>query len=236
MYKVDHAIIVAAGKGKRMRPLTLDTPKPLIRVNGIRMIDTVIRALHANNIYKIYLVVGFLKEKFSGLEKEYPGVVLIENPYYDNCNNISSLYAAREYIGGAIILDADQIIYNERVLAKNFERSCYNCVWNEQETKEWLLTTENGTVTHCSRTGGRRGWQLYSISRWTVEDGKRLKKHLETEFEKKNNTQIYWDDIALFCYPEDYSLGIYEMEDGDVLEIDDIRELAAKDESYEKFL
>lgn len=236
MNEVDHAIIVAAGKGKRMRPLTLDTPKPLIRVNGIRMIDTVIRALHANNIYKIYLVVGFLKEKFSGLEKEYPGVVLIENPYYDNCNNISSLYAAREYIGGAIILDADQIIYNKRVLAKNFERSCYNCVWNEQETKEWLLTTENGTVTHCSRTGGRGGWQLYSISRWTVEDGKRLKKHLETEFEKKNNTQIYWDDIALFCYPEDYSLGIYEMEDGDVLEIDDIRELAAKDESYEKFL
>ena len=55
MNEVDHAIIVAAGKGKRMRPLTLDTPKPLIRVNGIRMIDTVIRALHANNIYKIYL-------------------------------------------------------------------------------------------------------------------------------------------------------------------------------------
>lgn len=236
MYEVDHAIIVAAGKGKRMQPLTLTTPKPLIEVNGIRMIDTVIRALHANGIYKIYLVVGFLKEKFFELEKEYPGIILIENPYYDNCNNISSLYVAREYIEGAIILDADQIIYNEKVLTKSFERSGYNCVWNEQGTKEWLLTVENEIVMHCSRTGGKGGWELYSISRWNAEDGKRLKKHLEIEFEKKNNTQIYWDDIALFCYPEEYRLGIYEMEDGDVLEIDDIQELADQDDSYKRYL
>lgn len=235
MHEVKRAIIVAAGMGKRMRPLTFRTPKPLIEVNGVRMIDTVIRGLQDNGIMEIYIVVGFLKEKFFSLEKEYPGVCLIENPYYENCNNISSLYVAREHIEEAIILDADQMIYNDKILSKEFERSGYNCVWTKQETKEWLLTTKNGTVTDCSRTGGKGGWQLYSISRWTAEDGRRLRGHIETEFEKKNNTQIYWDDIALFCYPEEYRLGIYQMERGDVLEIDDVEELAAVDKSYEKF-
>lgn len=236
MYEVKHAIIVAAGMGKRMQPLTLDTPKPLLKVNGVRMIDTVIKALHANGIYQIYVVTGYLKEKFICLEKEYKGIKLIENPYYDRCNNISSLYAARKYIGESMILDADQIIYNEKVLSKAFERSGYNCVWTKEETKEWLLTTENGIVTNCSRTGGKNGWQLYSISRWTRQDGERLRRHIETEFEKKKNTKVYWDDIALFCYPEQYQLGIYEMEAGDVVEIDSIEELAAMDKSYKTFL
>lgn len=235
MYEVKHAIIVAAGMGKRMRPLTLDTPKPLIKVNGVRMIDTVIEALHTNGIYEIYIVTGYLKEKFSCLEKEYPGVKLIENPYFERCNNISSLYVARQFIGNSMILDADQIICNKKVLSKTFKRSGYNCVWTKEETNEWLLTTENGIVTDCSRTGGKDGWQLYSISRWTAQDGEKLRRHIETEFEKKKNTNIYWDDIALFCYPEQYQLGIYEMEARDVVEIDDMKELAAMDKSYKIF-
>ena len=48
MYKVERAIIMAAGFGSRMSPLTLETPKPLVKVNGVRMIDTVIDALHKN--------------------------------------------------------------------------------------------------------------------------------------------------------------------------------------------
>ena len=98
MYKARRAIIMAAGIGKRMQPVTLYTPKPLVRVNGVRMIDTVIRGLHGNGIREIYIVVGHLKEQFAALEEEYPGVRLIENPYYQTCNNISSLYVARDYI------------------------------------------------------------------------------------------------------------------------------------------
>lgn len=232
MQKVERAIIMAAGLGNRMKPLTLDTPKPLIRVNGVRMIDSVIKGLHQNGIYEIYIVVGYLKEKFKCLEEENDGITLIENPYYDSCNNISSLYVARDYIKNSIILDGDQMIYNPSVLAAQFERSGYNAVWVDR-TDEWLMTVENDIVVSCSRNGGEKGWQLYSVSRWTKEDGARLKTHLEIEFEQKKNCQIYWDDVAMFCYPEKYKLGIYVMNQGDIVEIDDINELCAIDKEYE---
>ena len=232
MHRVKRAIIVAAGTGTRMRPLTEHTPKPLIKVNGVRMIDSVIAALHANGIFEIYVVIGHLKEQFSDLPARYPGLTLIENPYYLSCNNISSLYMAREHLEDVMILDADQLIRNPAALSPEFERSGYNAIWTDEETKEWLLTVEDGVVTSCSRTGGRGGWQLYSVSRWSAEDGQRLRRHLEEEFEEKRNRQIYWDDVALFCHPEEYRLGIRPMRREDVVEIDSLDELIVLDPSY----
>lgn len=233
MHKVERAIIMAAGLGNRMHPITLTTPKSLVKVNGVRMIDTVIQGLHQNGIHEIYVVVGYLKEQFVELEKEYPGLTLLENPYFDTCNNISSLYVARDHIENAIILDGDQIIYNPAILSPEFERSGYNSVWTDEVTDEWLQTVENGIVTSCSRTGGKGGWQLYSISRWTAEDGKKLKHHLEEEFEQKKNRQIYWDDVAMFCHSEDYQLGIWPMSAEDVIEVDTLFELATLDKCYQ---
>lgn len=236
MYRVKMAVILAAGTGSRMNPVTLETPKPLIKINGTRIIDTIILGLHKNGITEIYVVAGYMKEKFKILEKEYPGLKLIENPYYAVCNNISSLYMARDYIEDAIILDGDQVIYNTDVLGADFEHSGYNSVWTDSRTTEWLQTIENGFVKSCSRNGGQNGWQLFSISRWNTEDGRKLKNHLEIEFEEKQNRQVYWDDVVFFCYPNDYKLGIWKMDKGDVIELDNISELAALDKTYKRYI
>ena len=236
MSKIERAIIMAAGLGNRLSPVTLTTPKPLIKVNGTRMIDTAISALHKNGIFEIYVVVGYMKEQFLSLEKDNPGLVLIDNPYYAECNNIASLYVARDCIENAIIMDGDQIIYNSEILSADFDYSGYCSVWTDEKTDEWLQTVENGVVTSCSRNGGKKGWQLYSVSRWNANDGKKLKRHLEIEFEERKNRQIYWDDIALFCYPSEYELGIRIMNPGDIIEIDNLYELAKIDNSYKKYV
>lgn len=236
MNKVERAIIMAAGLGNRLNPITLMTPKPLIKVNGSRMIDTAISALHKNEIFEIYVVVGYKKEQFLSLEKDYPGLVIIENPFYNECNNIASLYVARDHIENAIIMDGDQIIYNPKILSADFNCSGYSSVWTDERTDEWLQTVEDGVVKSCSRNGGEKGWQLYSISRWNSDDAKKLKRHLEIEFEQHKNRQIYWDDVVMFCYPKEYNLGIYPISKQDIVEIDNLEELAKVDVNYKKYL
>lgn len=227
---------MAAGYGHRMEPVTKEIPKPMVSVNGIRMIDSVIEGLIKNNILDIYIVVGYKKEYFNQLLEEYSSINinLIENPFYDTSNNVSSLYCARNYLENSIILDGDQLIYDSSILSPYFNFSGYNCIWTDTPTKEWVLELDNESkiVKNCYRNGYEYGWQLYSISRWNREDGKRLKRHLEIEFEKKKNTQIYWDDVPLFCYPEEYTLGICPMAKGSVVEIDDFDELVAIDPTY----
>lgn len=161
------------------------------------------------------------------------GIDLIYNPYYETVNNISSLYVARDYLEDAIIIDGDQVISDSSVLSPWFERSGYNSVYVEDGTDEWLQQVDSdGTVVSCSRTGGKSGWQLYGISRWTKEDARRLKADLEFEFEVRRNFQAYWDDVAMFCHPEHYRLGVFPMSPGAVTEIDTMEELARIDGSY----
>lgn len=234
MNTVKRAVIMAAGLGNRMKPLSDKIPKPLIKVNGRRMIDTIVNALHQNKIFEIYVVAGYKKEQFYKWAHGKKNITIIENNLYDKCNNISSLYVARDYLEEAFILDGDQIIYNTEILNPEFSRSGYSCAWTDDETSEWLLTTdENNKVVHCSPSGGKKGWQLYSISRWTKEDGQKLKSLVEEEFMQKNNTQIYWDDVAIFCHPEKFELTVYPIKKSDIVEIDGYSELCKIDSSYE---
>ena len=236
MHRVKRAVIMAAGLGKRHRPVTLTVPKPLVRVSNVRMIDTILMGLRENGIEEIYIVVGHLKEAFEEASKEWPGVTLIENPWYDVCNNISSLYVAREHLEECMILDGDQIIRDARVLAPEFAYSGYNATRCEGETDEWLMQAEGEElfVTSCGRNGGADGWQLYSISRWSAEDGRKLSALVKKEFEA-GNRQIYWDDVPMFAHPEEFRLAVYPMEAGAVVEVDNLGELIALDPTYQAY-
>lgn len=226
MHQVRRAIIMAAGRGERLRPLTDRVPKPLIPVKGTPMIVSILEALRRNGIRETVIVTGYMAEAFEALREDYPEIRLVHNPLWAECNNISSMYAARRYLPEAIVLDGDQLVRNPEILAPSFARSGYNAVWTEGETGEWLMTLgEDGIVTSCSRTGGRRGWQLYSVSRWSREDGARLANDVAEAFEA-GNRQIYWDDVPFFVHPEHYRLGVREMQAGDIIEFDTTEELS----------
>ncbi|MDM8291394.1 sugar phosphate nucleotidyltransferase [Lactobacillus crispatus] len=232
MPKVENAIIMAAGLGTRMRPLTNEIPKPLVKVNGKRMIETIIQGLNQNGITDISIVTGYLADKFDFLANKYSGIKLINNPYYQKYNNLSSLYVARNELKNTIILDGDQLINNLNVLDSRFDKSGYAGSWVNEWTDEWIMhSDDNGRVISCDRDGGQEGYRLYSVSKWTAEDSKKLSKLVEKEFQAKNY-DIYWDDVAMFKYPDKFDLFVHQVDPGDIVEIDSLDELKAIDSSY----
>lgn len=237
MSRVERAVILAAGKGTRLAPITDLIPKPLISVNGKRMIESIIEALLVNSIKEIYIVIGYKKDSFLFLREKYPSIQFIFNPYFETCNNISSLYVARKYIDNALVIEGDLNIRDACVFSPEFSRSGYNAVKIDNYTNEWVLQINDlGVVTSCNRKGGSKGWQLYGISRWTECDAEKLRHNVEEEFINKKNIDIYWDEIALFLHKAEYELGIFKMELESVLEIDSIEELAKVDKKYDKIV
>lgn len=232
MNKIKNAIILAAGYGSRMHPLTLSIAKPLINVCGQRIIERLIETLQTKNIQEIIIVLGYQKELFYYLKEKYTGITFVENPDYMMANNISSLYYARQYLGNTIILDGDQIINNPDIIYDQFEHSGYNVIYRHTYSKEWFLDVSDQKITKCYRDGKDFGYQLFSISRWNLNDGLKLKKHLEIIYQNKDKRHLYWDDVVLFEFLSEYELTIYPMNDEDVIEIDSYQELKNYDNRY----
>lgn len=231
MNRVKKAIIMAAGTGTRMQPLTLERPKPLIQVNGKPMIEGIIEELFRKGIKDIVVIIGYLGEQFEYLEKKF-GVKLIYNNDYSIANNISSLYYARHELDSCVILDGDQIIGRENTIKKTFKHSGYTCWFSKEQSKEWMLTLNSDSkIENCARDGGKRKWELKGLSYWTRDDALKLSKLVEIEYER-GNRQIYWDDIAMFIYKDEFDLYGHKVVKNSIIEIDNIEELIAIDRSY----
>lgn len=103
--KVQRAVFLAAGKGSRLAPVTDTLPKPLVEVKGRRIIDSLLDAVLAAGIREIYLVLGYRKEAFSVLLEKYPGLRFIENPDFEEANNISSVAYAGNLLSNAYVIE-----------------------------------------------------------------------------------------------------------------------------------
>ena len=230
-YRVKRAVFLAAGFGTRLVPITLNTPKPLVRVKGKRIIDSLLDAVYAAGIEEVYLVRGYLAEQFDQLLYKYPNIKFIENPMYLEANNISSAYVAREYLASAYIFEADLLLYNPALITKYQYQSNYIGV-PVKRTDDWCLKTKNGVVTKL-QVGGTDCYHLFGITYWTQEDGSRLARHLEEVFlHAPGGKERFWDQVALDYYLPEYKIGVRPCTFDDLCEIDTFGELQAIDETY----
>ena len=162
-YRVRRAVIVAAGFGSRMMPATADRPKPMVRVNGVRIIDTLLDALAAAGIREITVVGGYRIDRLRELLEKYPFLRILDNTRYEEENNISSALLARDYFyGGCYFCEADLYLTNPALIRKYQYASNILGSWS-LETDDWCFYMKNGCASDYKK-GGRYCYNYYGIS------------------------------------------------------------------------
>ena len=230
-YRVKRAIFIAAGFGSRMVPLTFNTPKPLIRVHGKRMIDTLLDAVVAAEIEEIYIVRGYLGEQFDQLLYKYPQIKFIENPIYNECNNISSALCVRYLLQNAYVLESDLVLSNPNIIKKY--HYCSNFLGIKKErTDDWCFIVKDGVIAEQT-IGGLNCYQEVGISYWNESDGKKLAEHIKEAFSQPGGKELYWDQVPFRCYNGEYKVVVRECKQEDIIEIDTFNELKSIDKSYD---
>lgn len=229
-YRVRRAVFIAAGFGSRMVPVTLNTPKPLVRVKGQRIIDSMLDALKEAEIEEIYVVRGYLAEQFDQLIYKYPNIKFIENLQYNEANNISSVVQAGALVKNAYILEADLLLYNKKLIKKYQYCSNYLGIPVEK-SDDWVFQTEGGIVTKLS-IGGVNCHQVVGISYWTEEDGEKLAQDVVKVFQAPGGKERYWDQVPLEYCIDHYQISVRECRFEDIVEIDTYNELKALDDVY----
>lgn len=229
-YRVRRAIFIAAGFGSRLVPITLNTPKPLVRVNGVRMIDTLLDAVVAAGIEEIYIVRGYLGEQFDQLLYKYPNIKFFENPKYNEEQNISSAMCAREVLSNAYILESDFVLFNPSLITKYQYSSNYLGVPVES-TDDWCFETKNGIIT-SQQVGGTNCYHEFGVSYWDAEDGARLAEDIKKVYEMPGGKERYWDQAPLLYCKSNYKVAIRPCNFEDIVEIDTYSDLKKLDPAY----
>ena len=229
-YRVKRAIFMAAGFGSRLVPITLNTPKPLVRVKGIRIIDTLLDAVCAIGIEEIIIVRGHLSEQFDQLKYKYPMIQFLENPLFNESSNISSMMCVRFLLQNAYVFESDLLLNNSSLIKKYQYTSNYLGVPIER-CDDWCFETKNGIITRM-RLGGLNCHHMFGISYWNQEDGARLADHIRQVFEMPGGKERFWDLVPLEYFMKEYEVEIRECSFDDLIEIDTFNELKNLDENY----
>lgn len=245
-YRVDSAVILAAGFGSRFVPLTFETPKGLLEVFGERMIERQIAQLHEVGVTDITIVVGYLKEKFEYLIDKW-GVKLLYNPEYHNKNTIATVYRARDCFKGknTYLLSSDNWIRNN--MYHTYECGAwYSSVYMNGNTSEWCLDYNKKGLLTKVQVGGADSWVMYGPVFFSKKFSEDFFPALETYYHTPGTEQMYWEQVLAdilngtvsehvsaktkFAVPEMF---INKQPENQVYEFENLEELRLFDEKYQ---
>ena len=228
-YRVENAIIMAAGMSTRFAPLSYETPKGLLVVKGERLIEREIKQLREAGIQKITVVVGYMKEKMFYLADKF-GVEIVVNEDYYRYNNCSSLMLVRKQLGNTYICSSDNY-FVENPFEEYVYRGYYSTVFAEGETDEYCVTeTKDGIIKEVT-VGGENKWYMLGHVYFDRAFSEQFVSILENEFKHEVYKLQLWEDYyarhvdTLLLEAKHYS--------GEVIkEFDSLDELRAFDEHY----
>ena len=230
-YRVKRAIILAAGFGERLVPITLNTPKSLVLVKGRRIIDSLLDAIVAAGIEQIVIVRGYLREQFDQLLYKYPNLEFVDNPDYNEENNISSVMKVRNLLANSYVCEGDIILHNPRIIQKYQFQSNY-CGVKCQRTDDWCFSEYRGRIRNLA-VGGENCYQMMGISYWTEVDGSRLSGFVKQVYEAPGGRERFWDTVPLQYYTDEFDVAVRGCSFEDFTEIDTFNELKSLDSVYD---
>lgn len=228
-YKVDNAIVMAAGFASRCAPLSYERPKGLFTVKGEVLIERQIRQLKEAGIDEIYVVVGYMKELFFYLEDKM-GVKIIVNEDYYKRNNTSSLYAARYFLRNSYICSSDNY-FVENPFDEYVYETYFACEYSKGYTDEWCV--ELGARDRIVRygVGGRDSWFQIGEFYWTKDFSRRYMDLLEDEYDDPDVAGMLLD--AFYAkHIDELDAYIKRYPQGTILEFDTIDEIKRFDDKF----
>lgn len=230
-YRAKRAVFIAAGFGSRLVPITFNTPKPLVRVKGTRIIDHLLDACLEAGIEEIYIVRGYLAEQFDQLLYKYPTIKFLENPVYNEANNISSSMIAKELLSNAYVFEADLLLSNPKIITKYHYTSDFLAI-KKDRTDDWCFEVKDKVITE-EKVGGEDCWQMVGISYWNEEDGRKLAVDIPEVYSMPGGKERYWEQVPLVYKKKNYAVEVRECFEEDIVEIDTFKELKQIDPTYD---
>lgn len=229
MYKVDNAVIMAAGTSSRFAPLSFEMPKALISVKGEILIERQIKQLLEVGIKDIYIVVGYKGEMFNYLAEKF-GVHIVENPDYLSRNNNASIYAVKDVLRNSYICSADNY-FSENPFEKEVDDSYYSAVFANGLTKEWCMDYDEINRITSVTIGGENKWYMLGHVFWNEKFSKKFVEILNAEYNLPQTADLLWESIYIKHISE-LDMKIRKYNDNVIFEFDTLDELREFDTSY----
>ena len=232
-YRVQNAIILAAGMSTRFVPFSYEKPKGLTVVKGEVLIERQIRQLREAGVEEIIIVLGHMMEKFLYLVDKF-NVKIVLNEEYRYKNTHSSLYFSREYLKNSYICCADNY-FPKSVFHKYEPHSLYSTLYMEGilRGERGVFTDKNGLITATQRPAVDQ-WVMNGYAYFNREFSDKFRVILEDMYDTPGSEGLYWEQVYAEHVDE---LPLYEKryKSEQVMEFDSVAELEAFDPDYIKY-
>ncbi len=229
-YRVENAVIMAAGLSSRFVPLSYEKPKGMMRIRGEILIERQIRQLHEAGITDITLVVGYMKEAFFYLEDLF-GVKIVVNEHFAERNNNSTLHLVRNILGNTYICSSDDY-FTQNPFTRYVYRAYYSTVFFAGPTDEYVVETgPHGRITKVGVNGGNDAWCMLGHVYFDRAFSKKFVEILEAEYDLPETAPKLWEDIFAE-HVHELSMARKEYESGIIFEFDSLEDVRAFDKDF----